>query len=177
MAGTQSFLRSTTTAARTLNNTATTSLATSAGQTVMNGKPLLLKPPTRNRMTSPTSIRLQGKTNGGNSSEHTVTWMTMVASMVAIVAQVAAELFLKIDLGIDINLALATGFGSGAGYTIARMVVKTGIAFAEGKVKAAAQQAAEEVKPVATPPEAKPVAATVIPPARTMAPEQDTKVW
>ena len=128
-----------------------------------------------------TSIRIQGKTNGRESSEHRITWVTMLASLIAIAAQVAGKLWLGIDLGVNIDLALATGFGSGATYTVARMVVKTGVTFAEGKVKAA--HAVETVKAKVVDPvtDLDTVEATVIPPARNPLamsdPKEDTRVW
>ena len=76
---------------------------------------------------------------------------------------------------------LATGFGSGAAYTVARMVVKTGVTFAEGKVKAA--HAVETVKAKVVDPvtDLDTVEATVIPPARNPLamsdPKEDTRVW
>lgn len=94
------------------------------------------------------SISIVGKTEGKRSSEHKVTWLTMLASLVAIAGQVVGKFYLGIDLGVDINLALATGFGSGAAYTMARMVVKTGIAYAEGKMNAAKADEVVKAKPL-----------------------------
>lgn len=83
------------------------------------------------------SIDIKGATNGTRSSEHAVTWKTMLASLVVIACQVVGQFWLGIDLGINIDLALSLGFGSGMAYTVSRMGVKAAIAYAQGKVSAA----------------------------------------
>ena len=82
-------------------------------------------------------INIKGATNGTRSSEHAVTWKTMLASLVVIACQVVGQFWLGIDLGINIDLALSLGFGSGMAYTVSRMGLKAAIAYAQGKVSAA----------------------------------------
>jgi hypothetical protein len=148
----------------------------------MNGNPHLLKP-RKTRTMKNSAIAIMGKTNGRASSEHRITWVTMLTAIFAIAAQVAGKLWLGIDLEINIDLALATGFGSGAAYTIARMAVKTGIAFAEGKVHAAKADAGPKVVKarLAGDSSAEPVPTTVLPPTRSplemRSPQEETKVW
>jgi hypothetical protein len=81
------------------------------------------------------STPIIGKTDGANSTEHNVTWKTMIASLVVIACQVVGKLWLGVDLGVDIDLALSLGFGSGIAYTIGRSALKMGIAYAEGKTR------------------------------------------
>ena len=131
----------------------------------MNGKPHLLRSSTKNPKMS--AISLKGKTSGHTSSEHKVSWVTMLVAFIAIAAQVVCKLGLGVDLGVNIDLALATGFGSGAAYTVSRMIVKTGIAYAEGKVQAAKVAPRPEVEPEQPAPKAaEAVAATVLPPIK-----------
>ena len=147
---------------------------------------------------------IQEQNQGKVSREHVITWVTMVTAIGAVAAQVGAKLFLNIDLGINIDMALATGFGSGAAYTMARMVTKTGIAFAEGKVKAAKASAEPAVAPLGSagitgptgspgnagnagfgstssstvsPFTPTPSPATLLPPKRTSSVPTETKVW
>ena len=134
-------------------------------------------------MSRATTVSAIDKTNGRSSSEHAITWITMLAAIGAVVAQVGAKLWLEIDLGINIDLALATGFGSGAAYTMARMVVKTGISFAEGKVKAAAaSKPTEGVTAIARAEAARsPFAVAAPAPASTILPPKnippETRAW
>lgn len=127
------------------------------------------------------STRYIRETNEGRvSREHVITWVTMATAAGAVIAQVAAKLLLGIDLGVDIDLALLTGFGSGAAYTAARMVVKTGVALAEGKVKAAAirpkdAKAAIPPSPFAIPAAVSPPAVKLDPP--TVIRDNNTRAW
>lgn len=92
------------------------------------------------------STKITGATNGANSSEHNVTWKTMLAALAVIACQVAGQLWLGIDLGVNIDLALSLGFGSGAVYTLSRMVVKAGISYANGKVDSGSEATPEPEK-------------------------------
>ncbi len=86
---------------------------------------------------SDTHISVKGKTAGSKSTEGRLTIGAIACGVVAIVGQVAGKLFFDIDLGVNIDTTLTKVTGGGAIYAVARTVLKSAIAIAEGKAKAA----------------------------------------